>query len=278
MNAPRSFTPLDVVFHWLMAFRALHPFPSLLVTLLTLALVPLADRGAPPARYIALGLGMLCFQFTIGLVNDLADREQDRAAKPWKPLASGRLPVAAARALALGLGFAGLLLTLTLPIGAWPIGAAGFGCGLVYDVWLKRTGFSWLPYSLAFPLIPVWVYVASDAWDALLWWTLPLGSVLGLALHLANQAPDASNDAGLPGRLGEARSRLLALALFGLAAAAVATVLAVESPARALTACAVALLTFAAAPWATRLLGRDGGFALLAVASAVLAVLFISAV
>ena len=62
-----------------------------MVALLTLALIPLADRDAPLRLYPLLGGAMLLFQFTIGLVNDLVDLEEDRRTKPWKPLARGAI-------------------------------------------------------------------------------------------------------------------------------------------------------------------------------------------
>jgi 4-hydroxybenzoate polyprenyltransferase len=260
--------------------RIVHPFPSILVALLTVAFIPLAGSGAPLSRYLALGLGMLSYQFAIGLVNDIADLPRDRVYKPSKPLARGAVSLSTARTLALGCILAGLLLTLALPFDAWLIGLAGLSCGLAYDLYLKRTQLSWLPLSLALPLVPAWVYVASDAWQSLLWWTFPLGAIMGLALHLANQAPDvaAGEDVGLAGRLGPARSRLLSLVLFGVAGAAVTALLGTRDTAAAIVAALVALVALAGAPTAARYLGHDGAFGVLAVGAAILAVLFMSAV
>src|SRR5690606_8208932 len=145
---------------------------------------------ARAGRYAVLGLGMLLFQFAIGLTNDIVDIEDDRVAKPWKPLVRGDHSPRVARRLAAGFAVGGLLLTLTLPPIAWAIGALGLASGLAYDLRLKRTDFSWLPYSIALPLVPIWVHTATEAWRASLWWAVPLGAILGLALHLANQAPD----------------------------------------------------------------------------------------
>jgi 4-hydroxybenzoate polyprenyltransferase len=259
--------------------RILHPFPSLLVALLATALVPLADSGAPPSRYLVLGLGMLCYQFAIGVVNDIADAPQDRVHKPSKPLVAGIVSMRAAQGLAVSLILAGLLITLALPFGAWLIGIAGLACGLAYDLILKRTVLSWLPLSIAIPLVPAWVFAASDAWDPQLWWAFPLGAMLGLALHLANQAPDvaAGEVVGLAGKLGADRSRLLSLVLFGIAGLAAAA-LVDHRPGLAAGIVVVTLATLAVAPFARRYLGRDGPFGLLAVASAVMAVAFLAAV
>src|SRR3970040_504096 len=57
----------------LTTLRVVHPFPSFLVAGLTVALVPLANADAGLGLYLSLGIGMLLFQFAIGLVNDLVD-------------------------------------------------------------------------------------------------------------------------------------------------------------------------------------------------------------
>lgn len=257
------------------AFRAAHPFPSILVALLTVALVPLADRDAPLRLYLLLGGAMLLFQFTIGLVNDLVDAEEDRREKPWKPLARGAISARQVRWLAAGCGALGLALTMALPLAAVVLAICGLSAGLAYDLWLKETPLSWLPYSVALPLLPAWVYVATGEWRPLLWWAFPLGAALGFALHLSNEAPDVgrAGTKGLPGHLGPAWSRHLALALFIGVALTVAILALPASRALALQIVLVALVTAAIAPWSSSL-GRDGHFGLLAVASAAITVQF----
>ena len=49
------------------------------MTALTVALVPLADRNAGIGLYLALGLGMLAYQFSIGVTNDIIDLPDDRS-------------------------------------------------------------------------------------------------------------------------------------------------------------------------------------------------------
>ena len=102
----------------------------------------------------------------------------------------------------------------------WLIGLAGLLCGLLYDVYFKRTPLSWLPYTVAFPLLPTWVFVSAEAWSAMLWWVFPLAAGLGLALHLANQEPDIAGDRatgvyGFAQRIGRPATRRLAMAAFG---------------------------------------------------------------
>jgi 4-hydroxybenzoate polyprenyltransferase len=265
--------------HRLAALRGLHPFPSLLVATMTVAIIPLADRDAPLSRYVTLGLGMLFYQFALGLLNDIVDLPEDRRTKPWKPLVRGLIPAGLALLLVVTFALAALAITLSLPRHAWLIGVAGFTCGVVYDLHFKRTRFSWLPYAIAMPLVPIWVYSASGVWRPMLWGTLPLGILLGFALHLANQAPDvaADNQSDLPGLLGERNARRLSVIAFALTAAGVVALLFTSSPAHAMFAALIGACGVAASPFSTRLFGRDGLFGLLAVASAGLAIIFLSA-
>lgn len=265
------------------AWRVVHPFPSLLVTALTIAIVPLADRDAPAALYLQLGLGMLCFQFAIGTANDAADAALDAVTKPWKPIAAGRLSLRTAKLLAVLFAGGGLTVTLDLNAGAWFIGLAGLLCGLAYDLALKRTALSFVPWLIAFPLIPAWVFVAASAWDAILWWIFPLGALFALAIQSANQSPGAAVEraqgvAGVPQRLGARASALAALACFGAAASLTAGVLLFVDAGRAMLVAAIAALALFLVPRATRFFGRDGLFGLLAASSAAVALVFLSVV
>lgn len=255
--------------------RIVHPFPSFLVAGVTVGLVALVDRHQPLRTYFVLGGGMLLFQFAIGVTNDVVDVDEDRRIKPWKPLARGDLSKNVALGIAGGCAIGGLLVTIALPPAAWFVGVLGLGCGLAYDLYFKRTVLSWLPYSIAMPLVPIWVSLAAGAWNATLWWALPLGGVLGLALHLANQAADARRGVrqGLPTLLGEERSRWLALGLFAAVAATVVLLGAIDAGGDALGPGLVGLGVVVFAGLATSFAAR-AQFGVLAVGAAALALLF----
>lgn len=262
--------------------RVVHPFPSFLVAGLTTALLPLADGDAGIGLYLALGSGMLLFQFAIGIVNDVVDAPDDRLTKPWKPVANGSISRQAAIRLAVVCAGGGLVVTIWFPLAAWLVGMLGLACGLSYDLFFKRTVLAWVPWSIAFPLVPTWVFLAAGEWSPLLWWGYPLGALLGLSLYFADQAPDVPQERslgvrGAAHRLGPGRSRLLAIMLFGLAASLVVLVLLVEARERAPFAAIIALAVALFSGRATALLGRDGLFALLAGGGALLAAVFISA-
>ncbi|GMV86790.1 MAG: hypothetical protein AMXMBFR80_26450 [Dehalococcoidia bacterium] len=276
-NAPRT-PPLPP--RWVSLARAVHPFPALLVAVVTTTIAFLAVDGPPAGTVAALAMGMLCFQFAIGLANDVVDAAEDARSKPWKAIPRGVLPRRHAVAGVAGLTGLGLLVTSGLPFGAWLIGLAGLACGLSYDVQFKRTALSWLPLSVAIPLVPAWVYVSLDAWSHALWWVFPLGALLGLSLHLANQLPDVAAGAAARGaahRIGARRAMAGSLGIYALAAILASAVLfATATVALGALVAFGALFTGSLASRSVAFFGRDGFFGLLATSSAVVGVAFLA--
>lgn len=259
----------------LRALRIVHPFPSILVAGLTTVLALSAGGQDSPGTTAVLGVGMLLYQFSIGITNDLRDVDDDRHEKPWKPLVSDAVSQRLAFVTLIAFASSGIALTALLGWQAWLIGLAQLAAGLTYDIWLKRTAFSWLPYAIAFPLVPAWVHVALGAWEPYLWWAFPLGIALGFAVHLANQAPDAAADrSGLPGMLGEVRSRWIAIIIFVCVAVATTTV--ARGTLAIVGASGAALAVAVLGPAAHRALGRDGLFGLMSLAAAVLGLAFLA--
>jgi 4-hydroxybenzoate polyprenyltransferase len=201
-----------------------HPIPSLAVTAITAGLAGLA--GLSLSRAVLLTAAVLAGQLSIGWSNDYVDAERDRTVQRGdKPLASGQVNrhVAALAAV--------IALTLNLVMSAalgWPAGAlaaATTGCGWLYNVALKKTVLSWLPYALAFGMLPAVATLSAlpPRWPPA--WACAAGALLGVAAHLANVLPDLGQDAetgirGLPHLLG-AKATALSGAGFLLAASAV---------------------------------------------------------
>lgn len=266
---------------WVSAVRMFHPFPSLVVTAVTIAIALIAIPSPPVGTTAVLAVSMLCYQLAIGVANDLVDARDDTAAKPWKAIPRGVVSRRQALTGVVALAGAGMGVSSVLRGEAWIVGMAGLACGLAYDVQLKRTVFSWLPFAIAIPLIPVWVFLAFDRWHWLLWASFPLGALLGLALHLANQAPDVPKETavrGLAHHLGTERAANLALGLFGLAGAlAVVVLLVATASLQALLVAATVLIAGIMSRRAVATFGPDGLFGLLAMSSALLAGLFVSA-
>jgi 4-hydroxybenzoate polyprenyltransferase len=273
----------------LAAGRIVHPFPTALNVAATAALALIASGNdleiALLARMVA---AMLVIQCTIGVANDIFDRDLDAASKPYKPLVSGAVSLRAAQRLALALFVGALAISATFGAIGFALSMLGLACGLSYDARLKRTVFSAVPFMIAIPTLPLWVWATLDEWDAVLWWLLPLGALIGLALHLANTLPDIEDDAahgirGLAHALGKRNSMLLAWSSFAAAlfiAAAIAPV--VDYDARLIISALTVGTLCLAASIATWLLRRDElalriAFAIMAVGAAVTAVGWLAA-
>jgi 4-hydroxybenzoate polyprenyltransferase len=206
--------------------RLVHPFPSALDAAVTLALALLA--GATVGRAVLLGASMLAIQFSIGTFNDLIDAPADAIAGRSKPLVDGRVSLRPALGVGVLCGLAGLVLAGTAGLATGLIACAGYGIGLAYDVRLKASPWSWLPYAAGIPLLPVFAWVGATG-------NLPgpilalagLGVLGGMSLAIANSLADAARDTTSRTRtvataLGHARAIRLG-AMLDLAVGTVAT-------------------------------------------------------
>jgi 4-hydroxybenzoate polyprenyltransferase len=206
-------------------FALLHPFPSLLDGALVVAVFVVA--GGTPAAALLLGLGMIGFQVSIGALNDVVDADADAAVKPWKPIPAGLVsPRSAMLVVAAGAGV-GVVISWSFGPSVLLLGLAGYGCGVAYDLRLKRAGLGWLPFALAFPLLLLFAWVAASGqlpprWPVL----LPIAALAGPMLHLANGLVDRDDDqtsgvATAAVRLGARRAQgwlgVLVAAVYGCA-------------------------------------------------------------
>jgi 4-hydroxybenzoate polyprenyltransferase len=201
-----------------------HPIPSMAVTAISAGLAALA--GLPIGRGVLVAATVFAGQLSIGWSNDYLDADRDRAARRAdKPLTTGSLPprvVGISAVVALS-----LTVVLSTALG-WPGGAAALGTVLAawgYNLGLKATSWSWLPYAFAFGMAPAVVTLSAlpPRWPAA--WALAAGALLGVAAHFANVLPDLADDVaagirGLPHRIG-ARTTALTAAAVLLAASAV---------------------------------------------------------
>jgi 4-hydroxybenzoate polyprenyltransferase len=237
--------------------RACHPEPSLAVTTITTALAVSAGRG-PGSAWVA--AAMLSGQLSIGWSNDWIDADRDRTtARPDKPAARGELSPAAVRTAAFTA--AGACVPLSFAMG-WRAGGLHLLAVAVawgYNLRLKSTALSWLPYALAFGAIPSIVTLGLPRSPWAPGWATAAGALLGVGAHLANVLPDLADDAatgvrGLPHRLGNRWSAALSAVLL-LAATAVLAV----GPGRPGATGLVALGGAAAVTAAGLLLARRAG-------------------
>ncbi|MDH6627249.1 4-hydroxybenzoate polyprenyltransferase [Streptomyces sp. LBL] len=195
---------------------AAHPAPSAAVTAVVAALA--AASGRSGAGTVLIAAAVLTGQLSVGWSNDLIDAARDVAATRLdKPLATGTV---SARTVAIA---AGCALAACVPLSlanGWQAGSAhltGVAAAWGYNLGAKRTVWSWLPYAVAFGLLPAFVTLSlPDArWPH--WWAWTGAALLGVGAHAANVLPDidddlAANIRGLPQRGGRRGARALAAA------------------------------------------------------------------
>ena len=213
--------------------RAAHIGPALAVTCVVALLATATDL--PVTQGILVTTAVLAGQLTIGWGNDLLDAGRDlEVGRTDKPLATGELSRSlVVRCLAVA-GTACVLLSL---LTGWRSGLVhlglGVGFGHLYNLGFKATPWSWLPYAVAFGTLPAVVTLAGapPVWPPA--WTMLTAAALGVGAHFLNTLPDFDADEstgiqGLPHRLGEAPSRVVATTL--LVAASVTAALGPAEP------------------------------------------------
>ncbi len=201
--------------------RATHAMPTLAVTAFATAIGVAAGIGP---RAVLLAAAVLTGQASVGWCNDYVDAERDRRAhRVEKPIVSGAVPerlVGACAAVAL---VACVPLSLLLGVKAAAAHLVAVGAAWLYDLRLKETSLSALPYAVAFALLPVVAALALPGTPLPRWPLVVAGAVLGVAAHFANTVGDERADRltrvhGLPQRLGPDGSTLLASGLVAAAA------------------------------------------------------------
>lgn len=198
----------------------LHPFPSAMTMLAVGLFAAVAAQGLPPWPALGWVLASAALsQVAIASLNDYCDQALDAATKPWKPLPAGLVPPRAA--LALGVAAAPLAVLCALPLHPPALAAAIVftAAGLAYDLWLKGTRWSALPFVAAFPALPLWGWGAVLPFEPRLLEAYLLGAPLVVGIHLADTWPDLEADRaegvhGLAHQLGARRTRWLMWTVF----------------------------------------------------------------
>ena len=201
--------------------KSSHPVPGLAVTAITVVLA--IGVGLEPWRVVLVGIVMLMGQVSVGLSNDWVDAARDRAvARTDKPVAAGVISTVLARNVAFATALLGIILTIPLGAAATAAHAAFIVSAWGYNLGLKSTPASVLPYIVSFGSLPVVVTLSLPEPVLPSWWAVAAGSLLGIAAHIANVLPDLDDDRatdvrGLPHRMGQ---RVSALVIAGSLAAA----------------------------------------------------------
>jgi len=212
-----------------------HAVPIIVVMIATAAFALVAASGWPGLGHMTWLLGaMFGAQLAIGAVNELVDVDLDAISKPEKPIPAGLV----SRRGAWMVVITGLVLmtacSLRFSVPAFLVCGLGTGAGIAYSVWFKRTIWSWVPYLVALPLLPIWVWTALSSVEPGLFAIYPVGAAAVIAVQLAQSLPDIEAD-----RIAHVRTLAVAL-----------------GPIRARRACwgmmiAAAIMAASLAPWLT---------------------------
>jgi 4-hydroxybenzoate polyprenyltransferase len=173
-------------------------------------------------------LAVLAGQLFVGWSNDYLDRRLDaEAGREDKPLARGELEprtVAVAAAVAL---VAVIPLSLASGLPAAAVHLAAIASATAYNLRLKATWLSAVPYALSFGLLPAFVTLGLSPphWPPA--WVMLAAALIGVGGHFAQARPDVEHDRrqgvrGLPERTGDRGSAIAAAAFLAAGAAVIA--------------------------------------------------------
>jgi 4-hydroxybenzoate polyprenyltransferase len=168
---------------------------------------------------VLVALAVLCGQLSIGWSNDRIDTVRDvEAGRRDKPIATGRLSLRTVD-IAIAVAVVGVVVfSVLLGWRAALVHLAAVAVAWSYNLGIKATWWSWLPYAIAFGALPAVATYANPDPRAPAVWVVAGAAMLGVAGHLANVLPDGADDVrtgvrGLPHRIGERPTVLLGAGL-----------------------------------------------------------------
>jgi 4-hydroxybenzoate polyprenyltransferase len=138
---------------------------------------------------------MTALQASIGAMNDVHDAPADAGRKPGKPIPAGLVSVRAAWIVVYAgaaIGFA-----LAAIVDPWIVGLAVLvlTIGYSYDLVAKGTAWSWLPFAVGIPILPVYGWLgAAGSLPSFFTALVPMAVLAGAALAIANTRADLERD------------------------------------------------------------------------------------
>ena len=214
--------------------RLTHPFPSVLDGAVA-GIVGLV-AGADPWTAVRLALSMVLLQASIGMLNDVIDAPADGGRTPPKPIPAGLVAPVTAKIGVILAGLVGVGLAVPSGVATTALAVVILAIGYGYDRFAKGTIWSWVPFAIGIPLLPVFGWLGAvgtlPETFAIL---LPVAFFAGAALAIANALADLERDAeagveSVARRLGRDRAwRYHAYILWGVLAVAYGSLIAVSA-------------------------------------------------
>ena len=179
--------------------------------------------GRRPKAALRIGLAIGTGQLAIGWQNDWIDADRDAVVgRSDKPVATGEVTKESARLAATlaALGTIGPSLANGRQSGVVHLAAVISAAS--YNVHLKKTAASFLPYAVSFSLLPEVIHLSGDEPEHAPAWAVVGAGALGVAAHFLNVLPDREADLeqgirGLPQRLSRRTDIVIAACFLALA-------------------------------------------------------------
>ena len=175
-----------------------------------------------------LALAVLSGQLAGGWSNDYLDRDRDRQAKRNdKPIVAGEISAGAVlRSATIALIFC-VPLSFASGLAAGAVHLSAVAAAMAYNVGLKSTLASAVPYAYAFGALPAFVTLGLTGSPAPPVWAVTAGALMGVGAHFVNTLPDRAADEatgvrGLPQRLPATLAVVIGVAFLSVAALVVA--------------------------------------------------------
>jgi 4-hydroxybenzoate polyprenyltransferase len=171
--------------------------------------------GADLLTALRLGVSMTALQASIGTVNDVVDVALDTGRKPGKPIPAGLVSRRSAIAAAVVWATLGIGLAAVSGPGMLVLAIVVLAIGYGYDAWAKGTPWSWLPFAIGIPILPVYGWYGAVGgladWFVVL---VPTAMIAGASLAIANARADLERDlaagsSSIAVALGDRRAWLL---------------------------------------------------------------------
>ena len=145
---------------------------------------------------VGLGLAMVALQAGIGATNDVVDAPRDAGHKPGKPIPAGLIARRTALSVSAGAFALGVALSLAAAGGRGvALAALVIAIGLAYDLRLKGTAWSWLPFAVGIPVLPVFGWLgATGGLPSAFVVLVPAAVAAGTALAIGNAMADIERD------------------------------------------------------------------------------------
>ncbi|NHK32233.1 MAG: hypothetical protein FK730_12825 [Asgard group archaeon] len=183
------------------AIRIMHILPVFSVTAIigVLTYFSLGEFN-PKGAFVLMVLTIFFQEAFTGGQNDYLDQDMDKLYGKNKAIPIGLINRDAAfwvivanyfifTGLSIGLGH-------YVNIGYWVvlyIQAANFVC-MIYNIVVKDTPFSLIPFLIAFPAAPILVWLCFGGFNLIQLWYIPMILCISISGHIANELPDFEKD------------------------------------------------------------------------------------